>query len=142
MLKTAYLPERPTAFVIMNKSMPYICRIGDAPKSSMCIFEKRKDAQKVANAFEAFYMVHKEWPLVHDGKLELFSKPSDARILEVYEMEAEALSYTCVKYNLDACIVHDVEMTSKQIIVKYTTVESNPHVSMSISMLNDLWAQE
>lgn len=141
LVKTTYAPKKPTAYVITYKNVPYLCRIGDNTKSSMCIFEKKKDARTVAGVFESYYMLYNEWPKIPDGGLSIVASVSDPKLLEVMEMDADTLSYTCVKYNIDACVVHEVTSSPKKLTVKYVYVESDPPMTMTVNMLNDLLSQ-
>lgn len=141
LIRTTYAPKGPTAYVITHRAMPYLCRINDQ-KSAMCIFEKKRYARIVAEVFESYYVMHKEWPKIHQI-IDTYTRHNDElSMLEVLEMDVSTLSYTCAKYNIDACIVHDVTTSARKMVVKYTYVESNPTPEMSVEMLNDLWTQE
>lgn len=139
--KTTYAPRNQTAYVITYKNVPYLCRIGDNTKSSMCIFEQKKDAHIVASIFESYYMVYNEWPKIPDGGLSIVANAMEPKLLEIMEMDADTLSYTCVKYNIDACVVHEVKTSPKKLTVKYVYVESDPPITMTVNMLNDLLSQ-
>lgn len=137
--KTTYKPP-PSAYIITHRAMPYLCKMRD-DRSAMCIFEKKKHARVVAGVFESYYMTHNEWPQVNNI-MDMYSQIVDPSLLEIVEMDASTLSYTCVKYNIDACVVHDISTTSKKLVVHYEYVKSDPPVEMSIEMLNDLWYQK
>lgn len=141
LMRTMYAP-RPTAYVITHQNVPYLCRLPYQPKSAMCIFEKRKDAITVARVFESYYWMYNEWPVIEDdGFVIIPTKRIEPSLLEVAEMDADTLSYTCVKYNIDACVVHEVKSSSKQLTVRYVYVKSDPPITMTVNMLNDLLNQ-
>ena len=123
--KTSFFPEK-QIYLVYNQKVPYTCRAND--RTSLVIFPEISHAHKISQILETHYSIHKEWPDISDTTLSLNFKNTRKELtyIDIIPIDPFEIFHMCLKLNLSACIVDNIEESENQFKVICNVIDIFP----------------
>lgn len=138
--KTAFFPEK-RIFLVYNQNIPYTCRAND--RSSLVIFPEFSQAYTISQILETHYATNKQWPDISDTNLFLNFRHPDKGLshLNIKPIDPFEIFQMCLKLNLSACIVDDIEESKNQLRVRCSVIDIFPSTDDFKTTLEDIYLE-
>ncbi len=128
------------AYLIYHARVPYTCRVMD--RTTLVVFPNINHAQFVRNALETYYAHHKTWPDMSNQEVFFNSRPdASMNILDIVCIDPNDIFNMCLKLNVNACVVEDIEEVGNKVAIKCDIIDLEPRAETYRDTLESIYLE-
>jgi hypothetical protein len=124
-------------YLIYNVRVPYTCRIMD--RTTLVIFPNINHAHFIRNVLEAHYTQHKTWPDMTHKDLFFNLQHDTTNILDIVCVDPNDIFEMCLKLNVNACVVEDIEEFGNKVSIRCDIIDLEPRADTYRDTLESIY---